>query len=123
MLAPRAYLNRMGWHLCFDEPIPLARGTDISSLQDAIAFLARSISKTDHRMKEIHAAAHCVTLAVENGGPVPFARIGMMQAINRHRPRYSIHDGKSRIGDGASSTPDEVLSMRVKSIVGCLTQS
>jgi hypothetical protein len=32
-------------------------------------------------------AAHCVTEAAENGGPLVFARIGVMQAINRHRRR------------------------------------
>ena len=28
-----------------------------------------------------------VTQAAENNGPMMFARIGMMQAINRHRPK------------------------------------
>jgi hypothetical protein len=32
----------------------------------------------------VQAAAHCVTEAAENGGPMMFARMGMMQAINRH---------------------------------------
>jgi hypothetical protein len=35
-----------------------------------------------------HTAAHgaSITQAAENGGPMIFARIGMMQAINRDRP-------------------------------------
>jgi hypothetical protein len=37
-------------------------------------------------MKEVQAAAHCVTKAAENGGPLLFAKIGMLHAINRHRP-------------------------------------
>jgi hypothetical protein len=36
-------------------------------------------------MKEVQAAAHCVTEAAENGGPMQFARMGMTQAINRHK--------------------------------------
>jgi hypothetical protein len=36
-------------------------------------------------MKQVQAAGHCVTEAAENGGPMIFARIGTMQAINRHR--------------------------------------
>jgi hypothetical protein len=35
-------------------------------------------------MKEVQAAAHCLTEAAENGVPMIFARMGMMQAINRH---------------------------------------
>jgi hypothetical protein len=35
-------------------------------------------------MKEVHAAAHCLPQAAEHSGPVSFARIGVMQAINRH---------------------------------------
>jgi hypothetical protein len=85
--ALKAYLSRMSWHLCFDEPITLEDGTALTSLRDAIAYLAQSIPETEHLMKEVQAAAHCVTQAAENGGPLLFARIGMMQAINRHKPR------------------------------------
>jgi hypothetical protein len=35
------------------------------------------------RIKQVQAAAHCITEAAENGGPMVFALIGMMQAINR----------------------------------------
>ncbi len=35
-------------------------------------------------MKQVQAAAHCVTEAAENDGPLIFAHMGMMQAINRH---------------------------------------
>jgi hypothetical protein len=38
-------------------------------------------------MEQVQAAAHCVTQAAENGGPMIFAWMGMMQAINRHRVR------------------------------------
>lgn len=73
--------------LCFEEPIPLENGTALASLRDAIAYLAQSIPETEHLMKEVRDAAHCVTDAAENGGPMVFARMGMMQAINRHKPR------------------------------------
>jgi len=36
-------------------------------------------------MKQVQAAARCVTEAAENNGPMMFAQMGMMQAINRHR--------------------------------------
>lgn len=59
----------------------------VASLRDAIAYLAQSVPEAEHLMKGVQAAAHCVTQSAENGGPVLFARIGMMQAITRHKPR------------------------------------
>jgi hypothetical protein len=38
-------------------------------------------------MPKVQAAARMVTDAAENNGPMIFARIGMMQAISRHRPK------------------------------------
>jgi hypothetical protein len=34
-------------------------------------------------MKQVQAADRCVTEATENNGPMMFARIGMIQALNR----------------------------------------
>jgi hypothetical protein len=54
-------------------------------------------------MKQVQAAAHCVTEAAENGGPMQFAGIGMLQAINRHKieefdaNRKSPHWGKRKL--------------------------
>src|ERR1700753_609330 len=75
-----------GWKRSFDEPIELPDGGKISTLQQAIAYLA-ALPEAEHAMKQVQAAAHCVTHAAENYGPMLFARIGMMQAIHRHRPR------------------------------------
>jgi hypothetical protein len=36
-------------------------------------------------VKQVQAGARRITDAAENGGPMIFARIGMMQAISRHR--------------------------------------
>jgi hypothetical protein len=57
----------------------------IVTLREAIAYLVASVPGAEHTMRQVQAAAHCVTEAAENGGPTMFARIGMMQAINRHR--------------------------------------
>jgi hypothetical protein len=74
-----------GWHRRFDKPIVLpGGGGKLFTLKHAIAWLAKEIPQSEHRMKEVQTAAHCVTEAAENGGPVRFARAGMMQAINRH---------------------------------------
>ena len=50
-----------------------------------LRVLAKEIPHSEHTMKEVQTAAHCVTEAAENGGPLRFARIGMLQAINRPR--------------------------------------
>jgi hypothetical protein len=70
----------------FDEPIKLPGGGKLFTLQHAIAWLAKEVPQAEHKMKEVQTAAHCVTEAAENGGPMMFARMGMMQAINRHKP-------------------------------------
>jgi hypothetical protein len=95
--------KRTGWGREFDEPIPLPGGSKLVTLKDAIAWLAKEVPKTEHGMKQVQAAAHCVTEAAENGGPLLFARIGMMQAINRHKieefdsKRKSPHWGKRKL--------------------------
>jgi hypothetical protein len=72
------------WNRRFDEPIKLPGGGKLFTLQHAIMWLAKEVPQSEHKMKEVQAAAHCVTEAAENGGPMMFARMGMMQAINRH---------------------------------------
>jgi hypothetical protein len=75
----------MSWDLPFAEPILLTDGRKLATLREAIADLGKIIPKSEHGMKEVQAAAHCLTQAAEHGGPVSFARIGVMQAINRPR--------------------------------------
>jgi hypothetical protein len=92
-----------GWQRTFDEAIELPDGGTLRTLADAIAWLAKEIPKAEHGMRQVQAAAHCVTQAAENNGPMIFARIGMMQAINRHRPkefgtsRKTTHWGKRKL--------------------------
>jgi hypothetical protein len=92
-----------GWSRRFDEPIKLPGGGKLFTLKQAIAWLAKEIPQSEHLMKEVQAAAHCVTEAVENNGPMIFARMGMMQAINRHKPvefdpsHKSPHWGKRKL--------------------------
>ena len=84
----------MSWSRKFDEPIVLSNGKKLITLSDAIAWLARSVPKSEHNMREVQAAAHCVTEAAENNGLMEFARIGMMQAIHRHTPPPPIYPSR-----------------------------
>jgi hypothetical protein len=93
----------MNWHRKFDEPIELPDGRKLRTLKEAIAWLAKDIPKSEHTIPKVQAAARMVTEAAENNGPMIFARIGMMQAINRHRvkefdpPRKTTHWGKRKL--------------------------
>ena len=43
--------------------------------------------KSDHDMPSVTTAAELLTLAAERGGPIEFARIATLKALNRHRVR------------------------------------
>jgi hypothetical protein len=66
------------WNRRFDEPIKLPGGGKLFTLRHAIAWLAHEVPQSEHKMKEVQTATHCVTEAAENGGPMQFARIGML---------------------------------------------
>src|SRR5258705_1087145 len=92
-------LGRFCWRSCvvswsrrFDEPIELPGGRKLKTLAEAMAWLAKEIPKSEHKMEKVQNAAHLVTRAVEHGGPMIFAQMGMLQAIHRHHKR----DFKSR---------------------------
>jgi hypothetical protein len=59
-----------------------------------MAWLAKGIPKSEHKMHKVQAAAHCVTQAAEQGGPMIFAQMAMMRAIHRHREREFNPDRK-----------------------------
>ena len=78
----------------FDEPIELPDGRKLKTLAEAMAWLAKEIPKSEHKLEKVQTAAHCVTRAAEPGGPMIFAQMGMMQAIHRHRRRVFNPDRK-----------------------------
>ena len=79
-------LSLMSWSRKFSEPIVLPNGETLVTLQDAIAWLAKSVPASEHDT-EVQIAAYYLTEAAENNGPMAFARIGMLKAINRNTPR------------------------------------
>ena len=76
-----------GWSHKFSEPIELPDGKKLITLQDAITWLAKSVPASEHDLPVVQMAAHCVTEAAENHGPMVFARISMLKAINRDKQR------------------------------------
>jgi hypothetical protein len=91
-------------------------GRKLVTLEDAIAWLAKEVPKSEHGMNQVQAAAHCVTEAAEYGGPMMLARMGMMPAIDRHRPEEFDPKRKSQHWGGRKLARDQCTE-KVRSAV------
>jgi hypothetical protein len=72
-----------GWQRRFDDPIPLPRGRQLVTLQDAGDYIMK-LPKAEQDLEEWQAAVEALLLVVELSGPTMFARIGVMRALNRN---------------------------------------
>jgi len=86
----------VSWSRRFEEPIELPDGRKLKTLAEAMAWLAKEVQKSEHKMAKVQTAAHFVTRAAEHGGPMIFAQMGMLQAIHRHHKRVFNPDRKDR---------------------------
>ena len=57
-----------GWQRPFDDPIPLPRGRQLVTLQDAGTFITK-LPKAQHDAPEWQAAMEALLLVAEFGGP------------------------------------------------------
>ena len=74
-----------GWKRRFEDPIPLPRGRQLVTQQDAGNYITK-LPKSEHEAAEWQAAMEALILVAARGGPVMFARIGIMRALNRSKP-------------------------------------
>jgi hypothetical protein len=74
-------MSKPGWYTHFREPIPMPKGEPLVTLRDAGAYITR-LSKTQYDRPAWQNAMHVLIHAAEHGGPVEFARLGMMQALH-----------------------------------------
>jgi hypothetical protein len=74
-----------GWKRSFDDPIPLPRGRQLVTLEDAGRYITK-LPKAEHEAAEWQAAMEALILVVTLGGPTMFARIGVMRALNHGEP-------------------------------------
>ena len=86
----------MSWSLRFAEPIVLPDGRKLATLRDAVRHLAKMIPEAERDMAEVLTASDLLTQAAEHDGPVEFARIATLQAINRHVERVIDPTGKDK---------------------------
>ena len=84
----------MSWSLRFAEPIVLEDRAKLTTLRQAIAHLVKTIPAAKRGSPTVLTAAELLTNAAEHGGPVEFARIATLQALNRHAQRVFNPDRK-----------------------------
>ena len=76
----------MSWDQQFFDPIKLPSGRKLVTLRDAALYITK-LPKAKHDADEWQAAMEALMLVAEHDGPTMFARIGMMRALNRHKPK------------------------------------
>jgi hypothetical protein len=69
------------WSRRFDDPIPLPRGRQLVTLEDAGTYITK-LSAAEHAAPEWQAAMEALILVAETDGPTMLARIGVMRALN-----------------------------------------
>jgi len=84
----------VSWALRFAEPIVLADGAKLATLRQAIVHLVKTVPPAERGSPAVLTAAELLTNAAEHGGPVEFARIATLQALNRHAVRVFNPDRK-----------------------------
>ena len=94
--------KRIGWQRRFDDPIPLPRGRQLVTPEYAGTYFTK-LPKAEHEAPEWQAAMEALILMATHGGPTMFARIGVMQALNRHVERvFDPSRAKTGIGVGGN---------------------
>jgi hypothetical protein len=79
------------WPLAAARGIPVRsatarRGRRLVTLQDAGTYITK-LPKSEHTTAEWQAAMEALILVATLGGPTMFARIGVMRALNRGKPK------------------------------------
>jgi hypothetical protein len=70
----------VSWSVRFPDPIILPAGGKLATLQDAGEYITR-LPKQTYDTPPWQNAMHVLIQAAEYGGPIEFARLGMLQAL------------------------------------------
>lgn len=92
----------MTWSKRFDEPIVLEDGTTLRTLQQAVAYLAKTVPRAERDHEKVLIASDHLTRSAEQGYPMFFARAATLQAIHRNKERVfterkDTHWGKRKL--------------------------
>jgi hypothetical protein len=85
--------SNSGWAKPFSDPIPLPHGKPLITLRDAALYVMK-LPEAEHEAPEWQAAMEALLLVAEQDGPIMFARIGFMRALNRQVERVFKSDRK-----------------------------
>jgi hypothetical protein len=73
-----------GWQRAFENPITLPNGKKLTTF--AATYITK-LPKREHDAPEWQAATEALLLVVDLNGPVMFARLGIMRALNDGKPK------------------------------------
>jgi hypothetical protein len=77
-------------------------GGKLASLRQAIAHQVKTVPPAERGLPAVLTAAELLTNAAEHGGPIEFARIASLQALNRPAEHVFNPSAKARPGRGAN---------------------
>jgi hypothetical protein len=90
MAEPKVKTNRGkiggGWSREFYDPIELPKGRKLVTLRDAALYITK-LPKAEQQAQESQTAAQLLMLIGERGGDPMMARIGVMRALRRDKPK------------------------------------
>jgi hypothetical protein len=87
-----------GWQREFGHPIEAPDGTRLNTLREAVAYLAKTVPKSERDMPAVTAAAEMLTYAAEREIAWMFmARMATLKAIHRHEIRRFNPDAKGKL--------------------------
>jgi hypothetical protein len=97
-------LSIVSWSLEFDDPIEAPDGTRLNTLREAVAYLAKTVPKSERDVPAVTTAAEMLTYAAEREPAWMFlARMATLQAIHRHEKSGSLTPApKTIIGENES---------------------
>jgi hypothetical protein len=72
----------VSWDRRFDQPVSLPNGASARTLREAANYI-RKLPKSEHDRQEWRLAIHMLIEAAEDRGPMMFARMGILHAIDR----------------------------------------
>ena len=70
----------MSWDQRFPAPIGVPKGQPLVTLRDAATYVT-ALPKNKQHEQVWQNAVHTLLQAADHGGPIEFARLGMMQAL------------------------------------------
>ena len=84
-----------GWLRKFDEAIEAPDGTQLNTLRDAVAYLTKTVPKSERGLPAVTMAAEVLTYAAERGIAWMFlVRVTVMKSLHRHEVRAFNPDAK-----------------------------